>query len=266
MTGRLLVTVTDRSLALAVVDASHDGCYRLHMTASSVARRTRSDVTVAVGYIRVSTEEQHLGPEAQRAAITAWATREGVTVLSWHTDAGVSGATELDNRPALAAALGALRADGAGLLVVARRDRLARDCYVAAAIDRAVATAGARVVSADGTCNGDTPADAFMRTILDAAAEYERALIRGRTKAALAAKRAKGERTGTVPYGYSADATGRLVECPAELAVIAQVRALRDAGLSHRGIVTELARIGVIGRTGRSLGLSQVQNILAGAA
>lgn len=229
-------------------------------------RTTPNNPRSAVGYIRVSTEEQHLGPEAQRAAITAWATREGVTVLSWHTDAGVSGATELDNRPALAAALGALRADGAGLLVVARRDRLARDCYVAAAIDRAVATAGARVVSADGTCNGDTPADAFMRTILDAAAEYERALIRGRTKAALAAKRAKGERTGTVPYGYSADATGRLVECPAELAVIAQVRALRTAGMTFRGIVAELARAGVVGRTGRALDVRQVHNLVGAAA
>lgn len=232
-----------------------------------MARRTTlNNPRTAVGYIRVSTEEQHLGPEAQRAAIVAWAAREGVSVLSWHTDAGVSGAAELDNRPALAAALGALRADAAGLLVVAKRDRLARDCYVAAAIDRAVATVGARVVSADGTCNGDTPADAFMRTILDAAAQYERALIRGRTKAALAAKRAKGERTGTVPYGYSADASGRLVECPAELAVIAQVRALRDAGMTFRAIVSELARAGVVGRTGRALDVRQVHNIVAGAA
>ena len=231
-----------------------------------VRRTTPNNPRTAVGYIRVSTEEQHLGPEAQRAAILAWATREGVSVLSWHTDAGVSGAAELDNRPALAAALGALRADAAGLLVVAKRDRLARDCYVAAAIDRAVATAGARVVSADGTCNGDTPADAFMRTILDAAAQYERALIRGRTKAALAAKRAKGERTGTVPYGFTADTAGRLVECPAELAVIAQVRALRGAGMTFRAIVSELARAGVVGRTGRALDVRQVHNITAGAA
>ena len=231
-----------------------------------VRRTTLNNPRTAVGYIRVSTEEQHLGPEAQRAAIVAWAAREGVSVLSWHTDAGVSGAAELDNRPALAAALGALRADGAGLLVVAKRDRLARDCYVAAAIDRAVATAGARVVSADGTCNGNTPADDFMRTILDAAAQYERALIRGRTKAALAAKRAKGERTGTVPYGFTADAAGRLVECAAELAVIAQVRALRGAGMTFRGIVSELARAGVVGRTGRALDVRQVHNITAGAA
>lgn len=33
----------------------------------------------AVAYLRVSTDEQRLGPEAQRAAIAAWGAREGVT-------------------------------------------------------------------------------------------------------------------------------------------------------------------------------------------
>ena len=45
----------------------------------------------AVAYLRVSTDEQKLGPEAQRAAIQSWANREGVSVVAWHTDAGVSG-------------------------------------------------------------------------------------------------------------------------------------------------------------------------------
>lgn len=228
-----------------------------------MSRRTNANnARLAVAYLRVSTEEQHLGPEAQRAAITAWAAREGVTVASWHIDAGVSGAADVAARPALAAALGALRADGAGVLVVARRDRLARDVYVAAAIDRAVASSGARVVSADGTGNGDTPADAFMRTILDGAAAYERALIAARTKAALGAKRARGERTGTVPYGYTADAAGRLSPCAAEQAVITEARALRAAGMTFRAIVAELARAGVVGRTGRALDVRQVFNLV----
>lgn len=225
--------------------------------------RTANSPRTAVAYLRASTDDQTLSADAQRAAIGAWASREGVTVVAWHVDQGVSGASDLADRPALAAALGDLRVHAAGLLVVAKRDRLARDVYVAAAIDRAVASSGARVVSADGTANGDTPADAFMRTILDAAAAYERALIRARTKAALNAKRAKGERAGNVPYGYSADASGRLVECPAERAVIAQVRALRAAGLSQRGIVAELARVGLVGRTGKPFALAQVQNLLA---
>lgn len=235
----------------------------MHVMTSTRRSRPGNPLT-AVAYLRVSTEDQRLGPEAQRAAIEAWATREGVTVVAWHLDAGVSGGADLADRPALVAALGSLRAERAGVLVVAKRDRLARDVAVAATIERATATAGARVVSADGTANGDTPADAFMRAMLDGAAAYERALIRARTKAALAAKRAKGERAGNIPYGYVADETGRLSPNPAEQAVIAIVRELRASGLILRVIVAELAKRGLVSRAGKPLGLTQVARI-AGA-
>ena len=62
-------------------------------------RRSRPDMRVAVAYLRVSTSEQHLGPEAQRAAIEAWAARENITVVAWHTDHGVSGRSDIDDRP-----------------------------------------------------------------------------------------------------------------------------------------------------------------------
>ena len=55
----------------------------------------------AVAYLRVSTEDQHLGPEAQAATIAAWATREGVTVAHWCSDEGVSGSAGVDARPTL---------------------------------------------------------------------------------------------------------------------------------------------------------------------
>ena len=227
-----------------------------------MARRT-GNPHIAIGYLRVSTDEQRLGPEAQRASIEAWAAREGVSVIAWHVDTGVSGATAIEARPALCAALAALREHGAGALVVAKRDRVARDVVIAATVERAATLAGARLVSADGTANGDTPADAFMRTVIDGAAAYERGLIRARTKAALAAKAAKGERTGEIAYGYRLAADGvHLEEDPAEQGVIAIVVELRAAGLSQRGIVRELAARGVVSRGGRPLGLSQVQRLL----
>ena len=99
--------------------------------------------------------------------------------------------------------------------------------------------------------------------VFGAIAHFERRLISERTKAGLAAKKARGERTGTVRYGYTADASGRLVECPVEQAVLAQVRALDAAGLSQRAIVAELQRAGFLGRTGKPLARTQVQNILA---
>lgn len=228
--------------------------------------KRRGNESVAIAYLRASTDDQRLSPEAQRASIEAWARSAGVEVVAWHVDQGVCGAHDLEDRPALAAAIADLRVHRAGVLVVSKRDRLARDVYVAAAIDRAASRCGARVHAADGVGNGDSPADLFMRTIVDGAAAYERALIRARTKAALAAKKARGERAGTVPYGFFADAAGRLSPCEPEQAVLAQVRRLRDAGLSQRAIVAELARVGLVGRTGRPFALLQVQNLLRKSA
>lgn len=221
---------------------------------------------LAIGYLRVSTDEQRLGPEAQRAAIEAWAAREGVAVVAWHCDAGVSGGSDIADRPALIAALGELRAARAGVLIVAKRDRLARDVAVAATVERAVKACGAKVLNADGTANGDSAADGFMRAMLDAAAAYERALIRARTSAALQAKRARGERAGAVPYGFTADASGRLSPCEAEQAVIAAVRELRAAGIPLRAVVVELARRGFVSRTGRPLQLTQIARVAKAAA
>lgn len=232
-----------------------------------MSRRTRpGDPTRAVAYVRVSTDDQRLGPEAQRAAVEAWARSAGVTVASWHHDHGVSGGADLDDRPALVTALGELRAAGAGILVVAKRDRLARDVYIAGVIEREVVRSGARVVSADGTGNGETPADAFMRTVLDGAAAYERALIRARTKAALAAKRARGERAGEVPFGYRVGEGGRLEPSEGEQAAVAAIRELRASGASHRRIVEELRARGITSRAGRPLSQTQVARVLARTA
>jgi DNA invertase Pin-like site-specific DNA recombinase len=122
---------------------------------------------VAVAYLRASTDEQRLSPQAQRACIKAWAARERVRVAAWHVDRGVCSVAPFAERPALSAALGALRTHRAGLLVVARRDRIARDVVLAAQLERDAALAGARLVSAAGEGNGDSPADAFLRVVLD---------------------------------------------------------------------------------------------------
>lgn len=227
------------------------------------SRRRSNDPRTAVAYVRASTDDQRLSPTAQRDQIEAWAAREGITVLAWHVDAGVSGGSEIADRPALVAALGELRSCRAGILVVARRDRLARDVWIAATIERAASAAGARVVAADGTANGSTPADQFMRTVIDAASQYERGLIRARTRAALAAKKARGERVGQIPYGYSATSDGKLETNAAERAVIEIVRELHDAGLSHRSIVRELEARGVVSRVGRPFQATQIARMLA---
>lgn len=226
-------------------------------------RRSRS-VQTAVGYLRVSTDDQRLGLAAQREQIETFAAREGLQIVAWHTDEGVSGAANMVDRPGLLAALAALAEHRAGVLLVAKRDRLARDSYVAATVERAVQSAGSRVASADGTANGNTAADAFLRSILDATGAYERAMIAGRTRAALAVKKARGERTGNVPYGFKlAQDSVHVVEDSAEQAVIARCRSLSADGLSVRKIAAALAAAGTVGRTGQPLSHTQVHRLVS---
>lgn len=104
----------------------------------------------AIGYLRVSTDRQDLSPDAQRAAITAWADSHEVSVVDWHEDLGASGGAPLDKRPGLLAAIDAVKSEGASILLVAKRDRLARDVVVAAMVERLCERVGARLASACG--------------------------------------------------------------------------------------------------------------------
>lgn len=208
----------------------------------------------AIGYLRVSTAEQSgsgLGLEAQANAIGGAAKRLGLELVDMHTDAGVSGGLPLEQRPALVAALDALRRGD--VLIVAKRDRLGRDVLNVAMFERLAERKGARIVSAagEGTDTND-PTSRLMRQIVDCFAEYERAIIRARTRAALAVKRGRGERVGGIPFGYQLAGDGRTLAPHAlEQRALAVVRELRAAGASVRAIAEALNRRGFRSRTGR---------------
>ena len=218
----------------------------------------------AIAYLRVSTRDQHLGLEAQKAALEAWAARHGVSIVGWHEDR-VSGTTALDGRPGLLAALAAIKAEKAGILLLQKRDRLARDAVEAGLIERAIAKLGAELRTAEGANEAKSATSALVNGILDHVAAFEGATIRARITAALQAKRVKGEKLGgLVPYGQRLSADGvHLEACPIEGAVVADVRALAQAGLSQRAIVAELCTRGVTSRKGTSLGKTQIARMLA---
>ena len=103
----------------------------------------------------------------------------------------------------------------------------------------------------------------MLRGMSDLFAAVEREMIRSRTRAALQAKKARGERVGEVAYGYQLAADGVHVEPnAAEQSTITAIRDLRSSGRSVRGIAAELASRGVVGRTGRPLSHTQVHRLL----
>lgn len=193
----------------------------------------------AIGYIRVSTEEQRLGLGAQRDLIIQWCSREGIPLGSIHEDHGVGGGAALEARAGFLGAVGAL--ERGDVLIVAKRDRLARDVVIAAMLTRLVERKGATIAAASGGANGDTPEAALLRGILDLFAQYEREILRSRTRQALAVKRSRGERIGQIPYGYQLGADGlHLEEAPQEQQAIELLLSLRRAGLSLRRIAAAL--------------------------
>ena len=233
------------------------------------AKKRAGNPILAVGYIRVSTDEQHLGPEAQGEAIRRYcANHPGgpLELAQIFIDKGVSGAADLDKRPALQDALDAIREHGAGVLVVSRRDRLAREVLKAALIEQLIAREGAVILCADGAGNGDGPEARLMRQMLDAFSEYERQLIRARTRAALGAKKRRGEKLGgQSPFGYRLAVDGKTLEKDeTEQRTLAQVRELQKAGLSVRGIASELNARGIPAR-GRRWHKTTVSRLLQAA-
>jgi DNA invertase Pin-like site-specific DNA recombinase len=146
----------------------------------------------AVAYTRVSTAEQGrsgLGLEAQKIAIEAFAAREGITISGWFSEcqSGKRVSDTLADRPQLSAALRASQ-ELSGPVLVSKLDRLSRDVHfisglMAHKVPFLVAELGADV-------------DPFMLHLFAALAEKERAMISQRTKAALAALKARGVKLG----------------------------------------------------------------------
>jgi len=190
----------------------------------------------AIGYVRVSTAGQAaegVSLEAQRARIEAAAAAAGLELVAIHADEGLSG-KRADNRPGLVAALdAACRAKA--VLVVYSLSRMSRSVTDTLAIVARLDKAGAGFVSLTESIDTTTAAGRMMVTMLAAFAAFERELTAERTATVLHHKRANGERTGGIPFGW-ADEGGRLVAIPAEQAVLAEIRAARDAGMSLREI------------------------------
>lgn len=221
---------------------------------------------IAVGYIRVSTDEQKLGPEAQERAIRGWCEKHDIHLVSLHLDNGVSGGLELEKRPGLVQAIDAVKKEGAIYLVANKRDRVARDREVIGTLGLMLRRMGCTIQTTDRPPKDAEELEPFekaMEGIADVFAELERSMIRARTKAALALKKSRGERTGNVPYGYAlADDGIHLVEVEDEQTMVALVKELREDGRSLRDICEYLENEGYETRAGGRFYPSTIKRIL----
>lgn len=198
----------------------------------------------AVIYTRVSTAEQAregISLEAQDVRCRALCAARGFEVVSVYSDKGMSGRSEPNKRPGLAAALAELQAFGdAGVdavLVVYSLSRMTRSQRQLWTLLDPANKRSIKLVSATEPFDTSTPMGRAMLGMIGIWAQLEADLVSERTKDALAQLKASGKKLGSPNMTATApESVKRVVE-------------LRKEGLSTRAIAAKLNEEGV--RTGR---------------
>lgn len=215
-------------------------------------RTSTTTLTVrAIGYRRVSTDEQvqsGAGLDAQAAKISQLCEARGWELLDTFTDEGISGGTAAAKRPSLTLALAAMAAGEADVLVVPKLDRLARSVTMLAGLMDLADQQGWQLVISDADVDTTTAGGRLVANVLGSVAEWERAIIRERTRDALQARKAAGVRLG------------RPVQLPQQ--VRERIAQLHAEGLSLRGIAGQLTAEGVPTATGAQWHASTVRKVL----
>ncbi len=222
----------------------------------------------AAGYIRVSTEEQSregISLEMQAAKIRQYAELNDLDLLEIVQDAGISGKS-IKARPGIQSLLAMVKARKIDAVIVYKLDRLARNTVQCLEVSQLMDKAGIALHSISEKLDTQSAVGRFFFTLTASLAEMERNLISERTVAALAQKKANGQKTGgLVPYGFRVEA-GRLVPDPSEQRAIARMKELRSEGYSYRRIADALVTEGVLTRKGTPFQQTQIIRILKAAA
>ena len=221
-----------------------------------------------VAYLRVSTDKQGrsgLGIEAQAAAVSQHIRQAGCELLATYTEVETGKKDSLGNRPELRKAIAhAKRCKGT--LVVAKLDRLARSVAVTSLLHQS---------GIDFVCVDNPSANRLTVQILSAVAEAEARAISERTKAALAAYKARGGRLGaSLPKCRNLTVDSRLKgacaagkahrrnanEAYADLFEI--VSQLRNGGKTLRQIAQAMNDAGYATRRGKPWNPMQIKRVL----
>lgn len=218
-----------------------------------------------INYYRVSTAKQGrsgLGLDAQRAAIDAYCSSHICEPLAEYTEVE-SG--KRDDRPELIKALHHAKVTGA-TLVIAKLDRLSRNMAFLATLQ----DAGTKFIAADMP-----EANELTIHIMAAMAQAERKAISKRTKEALAAAKARGQKLGNPmgarafgPYKGNKPAVDAIKAKAKAFAtdIIPIIEAVRTEGhTSLRAIAAELNDRGIVTARGGTWGPQSVSDLIRAA-
>lgn len=205
------------------------------------------NIMKAIGYIRVSTEEQAesgLSLTHQRAKVEAYCLATDLELVEVVEDAGQSAKSM--NRPGILRALEAVKTGKVDALVILKLDRLTRSVKDLGTLVEIFDKTGAALVSVQDSINTQTAAGRLVLNVLGAVAQWEREAIAERTSAALQVKKSQGFMLGKIPYGFTlAEDKKTLIPNEQEQGVLDVIWRLRSDGLSFRKIGAELTKRGI---------------------
>lgn len=196
----------------------------------------------AFSYLRVSGKSQVEGDgfPRQRDAVEKWSKSAKCRIVREFVEEGISGASELSDRPALSDLITAILQSDVRVVVVEKADRLARDLIVSEVLLRQFHEIGVQVIEAEGGTdltagNDGNPTGKLIRQILAAVAEFDKTSIVLKTRAARERiRRETGRCEGRKPFGFR----------PGEDVVLARMRQLRRKPVGGKRL--SLAKIAAV--------------------
>jgi DNA invertase Pin-like site-specific DNA recombinase len=218
-----------------------------------------------VAYIRTSSAA-NVGSDKdsdkrQRMAIDCFAKRAGFAVVGEFSDPGVSGADPIETRPGFAALLDRIEDTGVRTVIVEDSSRFARELVTQELGIIALIKRGVRVLTANGDDLTDSsdPSRKMMRQIAGSFAEYEKARLVAKLKAARDRKRAESPSRKCEGRKSWAEINPELVREAKRL----RRRSPKGHKRSLREIAAELAKLGFLNERGVTFSPASVASMLA---
>ncbi|MFZ3147787.1 MAG: recombinase family protein [Methanothrix sp.] len=225
---------------------------------------------IAVGYVRVSTENQNgadsFGLETQRDTITKYCAANNLELVQIYEDPAFSGSLPPLERPGLHALLETLKEGYIQQVVVTRLDRLARDTMLSLWLLKEIKKLGSELVSIAEPGRWEDPTQKLLLTMVAAFAEFEKSLISSRLSSGRKTKaRQGGYAGGKAPIGYKAERGDKALTLDKEKAsTVRRVFELRDERpeASLKKIADMLNAKGCTTKEGKPFHPMQVKRIL----
>jgi site-specific DNA recombinase len=226
----------------------------------------------AAAYCRVSSLEQIEGTslQSQEEQIRAYLTMKNIELAGLFIDAGVSGGKPIAGRPEGSKLVEMVDSGEVQCVAIVKLDRAFRNVVDCLQTVDAWERAGVALHIVDlggNSIDTTSPAGRFMLTVLSAAGEMERGMIRDRCNSGRASRKAQGFRIGEVPFGFQLGPDGKsLVISGEEQEVIGIVEKLAGQGYSASAIADDLNRRGLPTKKGGTWSHKQIIRILKRAA